>query len=225
MKQVLKIKYSLLILLLTTIATFHSELSKVINQTILNLFPTAPTIVSGKILPVITKVFSISTLFGMFSYMYDNYIWKWIFSKYNISGKWSYTNSYLDKRQNTTGTIIVKQTPYSIKLIDGLNNLNNKYPSKFTSTSERFDELNGKLYCSYEVYKYKPDDMSKFVTKKSILQLSVSKRKDSWLSKRPIEMHGEFFNCLQPSDEIEKLSAYELGDWPMSIGNAYYTLI
>lgn len=174
-----------------------------------------------EIILVLYKLVLIGTLFALFTYLYDNFLWKLFFPRYNISGTWKYSNSYADNREGTMGKVIIKQTPYKVTFVEGSNGPKNLYPSSYKSTSVNFNEDTLRLVVSYVVKKYKNEEPSKFIKKRSVLELEVMAHKNGPFS-RAITMEGYFYNCVQSPTQEFLAAKYKLGDWPMTWGTSVY---
>lgn len=226
MQKVIKAKYAVLILLITAIASYNSAINTFLTSFLVSIFRPGLEEDVQKLLLLTGKLISISVIFAAFSFLYDKLLWKIIFPEYNISGWWKYSNSYLDGSGITTGKVKIRQTPYSVKLVDGQSTKTNPYTAQFWSTSCSFDEHAGKLNAAYMVKRFHPDEQSKFAEKKSVIALEINRReKWSFFGKKPSSMTGHFYNCIMSADEEQKLSSHKLGTWPIRQGTAIYEKI
>jgi hypothetical protein len=226
MQKVIQAKYAVLILMITAIASYNSAINTLLTSLLISIFRPGLEEDLQKLLLLAGKLISISVIFTAFSFVYDNLLWKIIFPEYNINGWWKYRNSYLGEAGVTTGKVKIKQTPYSVKLVDGKSTKTNPYTAQFWSFSCSFDEHTGKLNAAYMVKRFHPDEPSKFAEKKSVIVLDINRReKWSFFRKKPSSMTGHFYNCIMSADEEQKLSSHQLGSWPVRQGTAIYEKI
>ena len=160
----------------------------------------------------------------LFLYLFDKYIWKWFFVKQNFSGIWHYVNIYHEDkgRSNTSGFVKIEQTPFEIKIVQGLSDKKSEtenYPARVESTSGTIYLDSGRLLFSYEVTRIGNDGVW-HVTKRSIEGLKVTSR-TFW--GKPVELRGQYWNCVRTRAEMEEIKSGGIPDfWPPAVGKSRY---
>jgi SMODS-associating 2TM, beta-strand rich effector domain len=159
----------------------------------------------------------------IFTKLYDRYLWKIMFPRLNLNGKWTYKNSYDDSSPSTEGTIEIKQTPNDLKIEDGNSANSNQHnaTTEFKSISFITDKI---LYGCYEVTMTQKGSGA-VVVKKSVEELTIINFGDSGKNKnKPAQMTSKFFNCVATNDEKQKAASSGLNNIEKT-GTAVYTRI
>lgn len=156
----------------------------------------------------------------LFKELYERFLWKLIYPKLNLNGKWKYENSYADGSPQTVGEILIKQTPYELEMIEGKSTAQNPHTS-YTNFKALSFKTDTELYGCYEVT-MQSQSGGMLVTKKSVEIFNINQYKKFLFFKKPVLMNTNFFNCVATSDEKQNAKASKINNIE-KIGTCTYT--
>lgn len=144
-------------------------------------------------------------------WIFEKYLWRLVNARFDFSGRWSYTSEYepqetprklekaveaLHRSLPTHGIVTVIQTPFGIRMVEGIGNARRRRPrinEDWHTTSAAIDENTGNVITSYKVYRQPPrdSDVPSFV--RGIKEITVEER--TWMG-RPLILRSRFYNCI-----------------------------